>query len=108
MTFTNHNCYQNIRKDLTYALIAQESTTYSTLIHGVYPGSEIKFGTTLSKSNAIGQGIGTEYLTIIDTNSKLCVYHPFNILLPVRTAGYWFVHDMLLLMLENLLPMTSQ
>ncbi len=23
----------------------------------------------------------------------MCVYHPFNILLPVRTVGYWIVHD---------------
>jgi hypothetical protein len=71
----------------------QESTTFSTLIHGVYPGSEIIFGTILSKSNAFTQGIGTEFLTKIDTNSKLCVYHPFNVLLPIRTEGYWVVHD---------------
>ena len=36
---------------------------------------------------------GTEFLTKSDTDSKLCVYHPFNVLLPIRTEGYWVVHD---------------
>ena len=36
---------------------------------------------------------GTEFLTKIDTESKLCAYHPFNVLLPIRTEGYWVVHD---------------
>jgi hypothetical protein len=64
------------------------------LFHGVYPGSEIKFETVLSKSIFISQGIGTEFLTKIDTDSKLCVYHPTNILLPTRTEGYWIVQEL--------------
>ncbi len=36
---------------------------------------------------------GTEFLTKIDTDSKLCAYHPFNVLFPIRTKGYWVVHD---------------
>jgi hypothetical protein len=36
---------------------------------------------------------GTEFLTNIDTESKLCVYHPINVLLPTRSEGYWVVHD---------------
>ncbi len=83
----------NFRSDNESALITQESTTFSTLIHGVYPGSEIKFGTILSKINAFLQLTGTQFLTKIDTDSKLCVFHPFNVLLPIRTEGYWVVHD---------------
>ncbi len=83
----------NFRSDNENALITQESTTFSTLIYGVTPGSETKFGTVLSKSNAFAQGITTEFLTKIDTDSKLCVYHRFNVLLPIRTEGYWIVHD---------------
>ncbi len=83
----------NFRSDNESALTTQESTTFSTLIHGVYPGSEIKFGTILSKYNAFAQLAGIEFLTKIDTDSKLCVYHPFNVLLPIRTEGYWVVHD---------------
>jgi hypothetical protein len=83
----------NFRSDNESALITRESTTFSTLIHGINPGSKIKFGTILSKSNASTQGIGTEFLTKIDTNSKLCVYHPLNVLLPTRTEGYWIIHD---------------
>ena len=29
----------------------------------------------------------------IDINGKLCVYHSSNILIPIRTEGYWIVHD---------------
>jgi len=83
----------NFRSDNANALITQESTTYSTLVHGVYPGSEIKFNTVLSINNAFTQGTGTEYLTKIDSNGKLCVYHPYNILLPQKLADYWIVHD---------------
>jgi hypothetical protein len=36
---------------------------------------------------------GTEFLTKIDTDSKISVYHPFNIRLPTRSKGYWVVHD---------------
>jgi len=83
----------NFRSDNESALITQESTTFSTLIHGVYPGSEIKFGTILSKNNAFLELTGNEFLTKVDTESKLCVYHPINILLPTRSEGYWVVHD---------------
>ncbi len=83
----------NFRSDSESALITQESTAFSTLIHGVYPGSEIKFGYILSRNDAFAQVYATEFLTKIDTNSKLCVYHPFNILLPIRTEGNWIVHD---------------
>ena len=79
---TGLSTLNNFRSDNESALITQESTTFSTLIHGVYPGSEIKFDTVLSKSNVISQGTGTEYLTKIDSNGKLCVYHPYNVLLP--------------------------
>ncbi len=74
-------------------MITQESTTYSTLVHGVYPGSEIQFNTVLSINNPFSQGTGTEYLTKIDSDAKLCVYHPINILLPTRSEGCWIVHD---------------
>ncbi len=53
----------DFRSDNESALITRESETFSTLIHGVYPGSEIKFGTILSKNNAFGQLTGTEFLT---------------------------------------------
>jgi len=90
---TGLSTLNNFRSDNESALITQESTTFSTLIHGVYPGSEIKFDTVLSKSNVISQGTGTEYLTKIDSNGKLCVYHPYNVLLPQKLAGYWVIHD---------------
>jgi hypothetical protein len=47
----------------------------------------------LSKNNAFLELTGTEFLTKVDTESKLCVYHPINILLPTRSEGYWVVHD---------------
>ncbi len=75
----------NFRSDNESALITRESATFSTLIHGINPGSEIKFGTILSKNNAFAQLTGTEFLTKTDTDSKLCVYHPINILLPTRS-----------------------
>ncbi len=83
----------NFRSDNEGALMSQASTTFSTLIHGVYPGSDFIFDTLLSKSNCITATSGNACLTKIDSNGKLCVYHPFNILLPIRTEGYWIVHD---------------
>jgi hypothetical protein len=72
--------------------MSQASTTFSTSIHGVYPGSEILFDTLLSNSNYTTATTGNACLTKIDSNGKLCVFHPF-ILLPKRTEGYWIVHD---------------
>ncbi len=46
----------NFRLDNPSALITQESTIYSTLIHGVYTGSEIKFDRILSNSNVLSAG----------------------------------------------------
>jgi hypothetical protein len=63
----------NFRSDNESALITQESTTCSTLIHGVYPGSEIKIDTVLSKSNVITTGTGNKYLSKSDLDGKLCV-----------------------------------
>ena len=83
----------NFRSDNESALMSKASTTFSTLINGVFPGSEILFYTVLSKSNVISQGAGNACLTKIDSDGKLCVYHPYNILLPIRTEGYWIVHD---------------
>ena len=73
--------------------MSRASTTFSTLIHGVYPGSEIIFDTLVSNSNYITSASSSACLTKIDTNGKLCVYHPVNILLPIRTEGFWIVHD---------------
>jgi hypothetical protein len=36
---------------------------------------------------------GNACLTKIDSSVQLYVYHPFNILFPIRTTGYWIVHD---------------
>ena len=83
----------NFRSDNEDALMSKASTTFSTLIHGVYPGSEILFDTVISKSNYITSITGNECLTKIDSDGKLCVYHPFTVLLPIRTEGYWIVHD---------------
>ncbi len=47
----------NFRWDNPSALIIQDSTTYSTLIHGIFPGSEIKSDALLSKSNVITAGV---------------------------------------------------
>ncbi len=60
----------------------------------MYPGSEIKFGTILSKSNAIAQGIETDFLTRIDTNTKLCVCHPiiFFYLQGLRDIGLFMMN----------------
>ena len=32
-------------------------------------------------------------LSKVDKDGKLCVYHPINVLLPTRGAGFWIVHD---------------
>ena len=41
--------------------------------------------------NIIGSVI--DCLRKVDKDGKLCVYHPINVLLPTRGAGYWIVHD---------------
>ena len=82
----------NFRSDNPEALITQESTSFSTLIHGVYPGSEIKFDTILSKSNYVTQG-GNKCLTKIDGDGKLNVYHKYNEIIPLYAEKYWIVHD---------------
>ncbi len=51
------------------------------------------FDTLLSNSNYITSASGNACSIKIDANGKLCVYHPFNILLPIRTEWYWIVHD---------------
>ncbi len=71
---TGLSTLNNFRSDNENALITRQSTTFSTLIHVVYPGSEIKFDTVLSKNNAFTQGTGTEYLTKIDSDGKLCSF----------------------------------
>jgi hypothetical protein len=73
--------------------MSKASETFSTLIHGVYPGSEILFYTVISKSNYTTSITGNACLTKIASDGKLCVYHPLNILLPIRTEGYWMVQD---------------
>ncbi len=81
----------NFRSDNQDALVTKDSADFSTLIHGVYPGAEIKFDTVLSNSQS-----GTEgniYLTKIDTNGKLNVYHKYNALIPLKLQEYWVVHD---------------
>jgi hypothetical protein len=81
----------NFRSDNQDALVTKDSSDFSTLIHGVYPGAEIKFDTVLSNSQS-----GTEgniYLTKIDTNGKLNVYHKYNALIPLKLQEYWVVHD---------------
>jgi hypothetical protein len=90
---TSLSTLSNFRSDNESALITQESTTFSTLIHGVQPGSEIKFNTVLSTSNVLTQQNGTEYLTKIDSNGKLNVYHKYNEILPLKPSEYWVVHD---------------
>ncbi len=77
----------NYRLVYESALITQPSTTFSSLIHGVYPSSEIKFGTISSKSNVTTQGTGTEFLIKIDTNGKLRVYH-----LNQKNVGLFMIH----------------
>jgi hypothetical protein len=32
-------------------------------------------------------------LSKVEEDSKLCVYHPINVPLPTRGAGFWIVHD---------------
>ena len=41
----------NFRSDNPVAIVSQDSTSFSTLIHAFYPGSEIQFDTILSRSN---------------------------------------------------------
>ena len=81
----------NFRSDNPDALITQQASTFSTLIHGVYPESEIKFETLLSKSNYEIEG--NKCLTKIDTSGKLNVYHKYDELLQSKEEGYLVVHD---------------
>jgi hypothetical protein len=46
------------------------STTYSTLIHDVYPGQEIKFDNLLSKFSVLTAETGYEFLTKINSIDK--------------------------------------
>ncbi len=75
----------NFRSDNEDALMSNASTTFSTLIHGVYPSREILFDNVLSKYNYTTSITGNTCLTKIDSDGKLCVYHFFTVLLPVRT-----------------------
>ncbi len=71
----------------------RESTTFSTLIHGVYPSSEVKFGTILSKNNAFLQLTGTEFLTklILLVNYVFIILSMFFYLLGLRGIGLFMM-----------------
>jgi len=62
----------NFRSDNPQAIVTQ-NTAYSTLVHGVYSGSEIIFDTYTSMSNYLIAG--NTCLTNIDTIGQLNVYH---------------------------------
>ena len=47
----------NFRSDNESALMSKASTTFSTLINGVFPGSEILFYTILSNSMLLHKGL---------------------------------------------------
>ena len=81
----------NFRSDNPEALITQDTTTFSTLIHTFYPGSEIKFDTILSKNRFPIEG--NTCLSKIDQDGKLNVYHKYDILLPSKPDNHWVVHD---------------
>jgi hypothetical protein len=55
-----------------------------TKIHGLTPQSEIQFNIEDSIIDCLSK---------VDKDGKMCVYHPYNILLPQQSAGYWIVHD---------------
>ncbi len=63
----------NFRSDNPSALIIQDSTTYSTLIHGIFPGSEIKSDALLSKSNVI---IAAGITTLNNSNTNFWYNSP--------------------------------
>ena len=44
-------------------------------------------------SNSQSGTEGNIYLTKIDTNGKLNVYHKYNALIPLKLQEYWVVHD---------------
>ncbi len=64
------------------ALITLENDI--TKIHGLTPQSEIQFNI---------EGTIIDCLSKVDSNGKLCVYHPYNVLLPQKLDGYWIIHD---------------
>ena len=72
----------NFRSDNANALVTLEND--STIIHGITPNSEIQFNTVSSIIDCLSK---------VDKDGKLCVYHPINVLLPTRGAGFWVVHD---------------
>ena len=53
-------------------------------MYGILENSEIQFKTISSDIDCY---------TKIDKDGKLNVYHPANVLLPTRFAGFWIVHD---------------
>ena len=55
---------------------------------GYKNGEEVK--AALAKLQALSKS-GTNVK--VDKDGKMCVYHPYNILLPQRLAEYWIVHD---------------
>ncbi len=81
----------DLRADNIYTMIAQEQTTTTTLINGVYPTSEIKFMVNTGFHNLISTQ-NTCY-TKIKTDGKLNVFHIQSELLPTRSEGWWNVHD---------------
>jgi len=64
------------------ALITLENNI--TKIHGLTPQSEIQFNIEDSIIDCLSK---------VDKDGKMCVYHPYNILLPQRLADFWIVHD---------------
>ncbi len=79
---TNLSTLYNFRDDNPNALITLEDD--STIIHGILSSSEIKFKMVSSIIDCF---------TKIDNPGELNVYHPYNVLLPNRLAGFWVVHD---------------
>jgi hypothetical protein len=55
-----------------------------TKIHGLTPQSEIQFNIEDSIIDCFSK---------VDKDGKMCVYHPYNILLPQRLADFWIVYD---------------
>ncbi len=71
----------NFRSDDPDALPTQDLTSFSTLIHGVYPGSKIQFDTLSPRSNILTAG--NSVLTKVDTVGKLFFYK-YNINPPLK------------------------
>jgi hypothetical protein len=57
---------------------------HTTIIHGITSLSEIQFYITGSVIDCSSK---------VDKDGELCVYHPINVLLPTREAGFWIIHD---------------